>query len=128
MKKSISIFFFAIYLLSTTQCGELLKLPILIEHYLEHKQEDKNLSFLDYLAIHYAHGNPHDADYEKDMKLPFKSINNSNLVSITFCNPILQFKGVLIVNYCENKKQFSDYSFTYSSAFLSAIWQPPKFC
>ena len=113
-------------MLSTTQLSELLKLPILIEHYMEHKQENKDLSFLGFLEMHYAHGSPHDADYEKDMKLPFKTITISNIVSISFCSPIPQFKQNPVVYFKNEKQQFSDYSFAYSSAFLSSIWQPPR--
>ncbi len=128
VKKAISIFFLAIYLLSTTQLGELLKLPILVHHFVEHKTENKNLSFLAFLEIHYAHGSPHDADYDKDMKLPFKTISHSNIASISFCTPIPNFKHNPIVYFQSNKQQFSAYSFTYSSAFLSSIWEPPKYC
>ncbi len=128
VRKIISIFFLVIYLLSTTQLSELLKLPILVQHFIEHKEENKNLSFLGFLEIHYAHGSPHDADYDKDMKLPFKSITHSNISSISFCTPLPNFKHNPIIYYKSNKKIFSTYSFTYSSAFLSSIWQQPKYC
>lgn len=113
-------------MVSTTQLSELLKLPILIEHYMEHKQKNKDLSFVGFLEMHYAHSSPHDDDYEKDMKLPFKTVTISNIVSISFCLPIPQFKQNQIVYFKTDKQQFSDYSFTYSSAFLSSIWQPPR--
>lgn len=128
LKKVISIFFLAIYLLSTTQLSELLKLPMLVQHYMEHRHENKDLSFIGFLEIHYAHGSPRDADYDKDMKLPFKSMNNCGISSISFCTPLPNFKHNPIVYCTNNKQQFSDYSFTYASAFLSSIWQPPKSC
>ena len=115
-------------MLSTTQLSELLKLPMLVQHYIEHKEENKDLSLIGFLEIHYAHGSPKDADYDKDMKLPFKSITNSNVSSISFCTPLPFFKNNPIVYFENKKQQFSEYSFTYSSAFLSSIWQPPKSC
>ncbi len=127
LKKIISIFFLAVYLLSTTQLSELLKLPVLVQHYMEHKQENKDLSFLGFLEIHYAHGSPKDADYDKDMKLPFKTITNSNIAAISFCTPIPNYKQAPVIYFKNSKQQFSDYSFTCSSAFLSSIWQPPRF-
>jgi hypothetical protein len=128
VKKIISIFFFSVYLLATTQLSELLKLPVLVQHYMEHKLENKSLSFIDFLEIHYAHGSPRDADYDKDMKLPFKTIDNSNISSIHFYTPFPNFKQTPIV-YLQNRKLlFSEYAFTYSSTFLSSIWQPPKSC
>lgn len=101
---------------------------MLVQHYIEHKHENNHLSLLVFLDIHYAHGSPRDADYDKDMKLPFKSITNSNIAAVSFCSPIIYFKQSPIV-YCKDDEQpFSDYSFTYSSAYLAAIWQPPKSC
>jgi hypothetical protein len=101
---------------------------MLVHHYIEHKVQNKDLSFIGFLEIHYAHGSPKDADYDKDMKLPFKTITHYSIASISFCTPILNFKHNPIVYFNNSKQQFSDYSFTYSSAFLSSIWQPPKFC
>ena len=101
---------------------------MLVEHFMEHRQENKDLSFIAFLDIHYAHGSPKDADYDKDMKLPFKSIANSNIASISFCSPIPYFKENPVFYFAGDKNQFPDYSFTYSSAYLSAIWQPPKSC
>jgi hypothetical protein len=129
LKKIIFIFLIANYLLSTTQLRELLKLPILVQHYIEHKQANKTLSFIEFLAMHYTHDSTKYADYDKDMKLPFKAMDNTNISIISFCSPIPFFSYQSIV-YCtnNNQEQFSDYSFTYSSAFLSSIWQPPKSC
>jgi hypothetical protein len=128
LKKTIAILFLAIYLLCSTQLKELLKLPILVEHFIEHKQLDTKISFIEFLCMHYAHGNVKDADYEKDMKLPFKSAENSSQSSTSFYLPSPNFKPEIIVHFTEGKQQFSLYNFTYSSAFLSAIWQPPRVC
>jgi len=128
LKKVISILFLAIYLLTTTQLCELLKLPLLVEHYREHKQQNKDLTILGFLEIHYAHGSPKDADYDKDMKLPFKSLTNTNFLSVSFCTPFLVLKQQPVVLFYKIENHFSSYSFTYTSAYLSAIWQPPKYC
>ncbi|MDE3183038.1 MAG: hypothetical protein KGM16_06425 [Bacteroidota bacterium] len=128
MKKIVSIFFLAIYLFSTTQLSELLKLPLLIEHYEEHKEENKSLSFLGFLEMHYAQNIKPDADYDKDMKLPFKGTTTSNITSVSLCVPLQQYKQNPIVYNRNDKQQFPDFSFTYSSAFHSSIWQPPRSC
>jgi hypothetical protein len=129
VKKLFSLSFLTIYLFSTTQFCELLKMPILIEHYQEHKQENQALSLLGFLEMHYAHGSPKDADYDKDMKLPFKSCSPSSISTISFYTPFPEFKQQPPLVYYENEQQqFSDYSFSYSSSFLSTIWQPPRAC
>lgn len=126
MKKGISIFLLAIFLLSTTPLSELLKFPLLVEHFKEHKQENKDITVLEFLNIHYAHGNPRDADYDKDMKLPFKSITNHNSVSSAICISQTFLPGNKIEYLVISKNEFSGYSFTYTSTFLDAIWQPPR--
>jgi hypothetical protein len=127
LKKAIPIFFLAIYLLSTTQLIELLKLPILFEHYREHSQINKNLSIIAFLDIHYAQPTIIDDDYDKDMQLPFKSLD-------CFSNPLaFYFNQVQLlglspkVQYTSSTSSFNSNQFFCSSAFLSTIWQPPKF-
>lgn len=128
LKKVIPIFFLAVYLLSTTQLIELLKLPILFEHYQEHSQINKNLSVIGFLKIHYAKEVTKDADYDQDMKLPFKSYDClSNTLTFYFSH--FHFFGLLPKNqFTALVKTYSRYQFTYSSIFLSSIWQPPKYC
>ena len=73
MKRHFSIFILTIYLFSFTEVKEVLKIPALIEHYQEHKSENKNISIIGFIALHYLSGSQKDSDYEKDMKLPFKA-------------------------------------------------------
>jgi hypothetical protein len=73
LKKTIAIFFLSLYLFSATEAQQLLKLPIVFMHFYEHQQEDKNISFLAFLDMHYMHGSPMDDDYDRDMQLPFKT-------------------------------------------------------
>ncbi len=101
---------------------------MLVQHFIEHKKENKDITFLGFIDMHYAHGSPKDADYDEDMKLPFKSIVNSSLATLTFCSPIPFFKLNPKIYFKETKKQVSTYSFTYSAIFFTSIWQPPKFC
>jgi len=73
LKKIITIFFLIIYLFSVTEARQLLKLPVVFQHFAEHQQEDKNISFFHFLCIHYLHGSPMDKDHDRDMQLPFKT-------------------------------------------------------
>ena len=58
----------------------------MFQHYAEHQVEDKSISFIDFLDIHYMHGSPKDDDYDRDMQLPFKSsadcISNISFASV----------------------------------------------
>lgn len=128
LKKFIAIAFMSVYLLSTTELYQLVKIPALVEHFMEHRQEDQGITLWDFLCMHYAHGIVRDADYEKDMKLPFKSHDYSvgltfsaftpNNLSTEICKPICM-SPISFPNYQENG---------ILPSFLSTIWQPPKFC
>ena len=67
-------------LLAQTPMQQVLRLPILIEHFREHQAENGSISLADFLILHYFSGNPKDADYDRDMQLPFRA-NDVVLVS-----------------------------------------------
>ena len=127
MKKFIAIAFLSIYLLSTTELHQLLKLPVLVEHFAEHKSANQSVTLWRFLCMHYAHGNVHDADYEKDMKLPFKShscCNSTINLVFLFSNENLTFPIYKFLD--ETKSVINFYSFIVGSSHLKAIWQPPQ--
>lgn len=126
----MAIFFLSIYLVSTTELCELLKMPILIEHFLEYKQQDPEYSLVSFLLVHYSNhleDHPHDEDYEQDIKLPF--MVHSDVLSFCFVNtpaPYFELKARSFVQQTA-KKMLQDDSFREHN-FSSFIWQPPKFC
>jgi hypothetical protein len=99
----------------------MLRLPILLEHYNQHKQKVINISFWDFLVMHYKTDVSHDSD---DNQLPFKNPGHS-FTTPTLALPI--HKMVLKEKVILTK---TDYSFSYSATFiashLSDIFQPPK--
>lgn len=62
-----------VQLLSTLQVRELLKFPILIEHYFDHQLEERHQSVFSYLTQHYLTEDGTDADANEDRMLPFGS-------------------------------------------------------
>jgi hypothetical protein len=105
----------------------MVKLPFLIQHYFEHKEND-NHSLFYILHLHYFKGDIKDKDYEEDMKLPFKTYNGcatANLLSF-FITTSYRF---VLKEPASSAKLYPLYSDNFSSsAFLSSIWQPPKSC
>jgi hypothetical protein len=63
--------------LSTTEFHQFLKLPLLIQHFQEHRLENPGMSLAKFLRIHYQDFNIKDKDYDQDMKLPFKTADFS---------------------------------------------------
>lgn len=73
MKKLILIILPVLFLSSSTELHELIRLPLLLEHYGQHRSSDPGLSLLDFLKIHYSGDHPNDNDDNDDNELPFKS-------------------------------------------------------
>jgi len=128
MRKISTIFFLSIYLLSTSEAHQLLKLPVVFMHFQEHRQEDKYLSLLQFLNMHYMHGSPKDKDYDRDMQLPFKTTSCCLSTITTAYFPLHVQYTILapILNSCKTPG-FAKPPFIPSS-YLSKIWQPPKYC
>ena len=125
MKKLIPILLLFLYLVSTTELYQFLKIPDLIEHYCEHKALNPEMSLVAFLKTHYNHP-VKDRDSGKDQKLPF--IIHSAPLSLFFTleqgfhfeiknnnfRPTISHK---IPSYNEN--------FCYKG-FINSVWEPPR--
>lgn len=112
---------------SMTEIHQLLKTPKLVEHFLEHKSENKGITLISFLEMHYLNGFTKDADFEKDMKLPFKA-SQDNCFSFVVVLPTpakfeLNTDPSLFEIHTPNIIQKRQ---VFISNYLSAIWQPPK--
>lgn len=126
MKKLISILLLLLYLVSTTELYQLLKIPDLIEHYCEHKALNPEMSLTAFMKTHYDHPAT-DGDYGKDQKLPF--IIHSAPLAVFFTieqgfrfeiknNSFRQISSHKIPSYNEN--------FCFKG-FINSVWEPPRF-
>ncbi|MBS1915539.1 MAG: hypothetical protein JST87_04630 [Bacteroidetes bacterium] len=126
MKKITAIFFFAAYLMSTTEVRQLLKLPIVFEHFAEHRLQNKNIGILEFLDIHYMHGSPIDNDYSHDMKLPFKTSDNPcSFIAASFIPMMESYEAPYPKEFSFENLKIPQQHFIISS-YLSNIWQPPR--
>jgi len=126
MKRIIALTFLSIYLFSTTEFHELLKLPAMVVHYKEHQKEKPALSVWNFVTIHYAHGDVQDKDHEKDMKLPFKTHDSCGSYSFISLIPDHPYSLAQHTPSDITKNipvYYNEAGYTHS---LSSIWQPPK--
>lgn len=75
MKKATAILLLFVYLFGSTEASQLLKFPLLVEHFKQHKQENTQLTLASFLKMHYVDEQPFDNDYQQDMQLPFKTVD-----------------------------------------------------
>lgn len=77
MSKQIVYIFIFLIASNSSFVQQFYKLPILIQHYDEHKQL-MDLSFIDFLSMHYWGEDLKDNDGDRDMQLPFKTISSTS--------------------------------------------------
>ncbi len=126
-----AILFLFTYLLSTTELIQLLKLPVLVEHFVEHKSQQPEMTILEFITLHYngdhLDNHPEDDDYDQDKKLPF--ITHNNVLSV-YCISTPDFIVDLQHKISQDdmlKLQVYNEAFI-ENTYLSTIWQPPKSC
>lgn len=126
MKKLISISLLILFLVSTTELYQLLKIPQLIEHYFEHKDLNSEMTPTAFLKTHYDHP-VKDGDYGKDQKLPF-IIHAKPLTLLFTLDKGLQIDSqqVLFVNIISHKMPSTDEDHCFKG-FLNSVWEPPRF-
>lgn len=126
MRQILSIALLSLYIFTSTECHELLKLPQLVQHYKEHQEEQKGITLWQFLCDHYAHGDVFDDDKDKDMKLPYKSMDINHAISFTVIPAIISIEIIKPVCTQTLKTPNEYYSNQFCSNNFSSIWQPPK--
>lgn len=126
MKRIISISILVSYLAASTQFVQLLKIPLLIEHFIEHKASSNEITFKEFFILHYLDAQHVDGDYDKDMRLPFKTVNTS-LTNIASLIPSLRSDFVINIDGKEGTNFITYAVFFITNTFISSIWQPPRF-
>lgn len=109
------------YLCSTTEFHEALRLPLLFEHYAEHRSLVSDLTFFEFLAMHYKTDKAHD---DRDHQLPFKVPGHefaTQVVAIPVARISLQEN-----NTFTHVSHLSPYREAFFESQLSDIFQPPK--
>ncbi|RXK58164.1 hypothetical protein ESA94_19330 [Lacibacter luteus] len=128
MKKFICILFLGAYLVSSTELRQLLKFPLLLQHYAEHRQQDHSLSLVAFFALHYNDEDIIDLDYSKDQQLPFKSQGGYSGAALSIGVPASFYISVPKPVHSAAIERYIPNDDFISAVFLSSIWQPPRSC
>jgi hypothetical protein len=123
MKRGIVLILTALFIFSNTECKQLLKLPLLLEHYSEHHQHNPSISAFQFFLHHYACQENH-ADQE-DQKLPFKSGAQSIHTFLPFVG-ITNDNALHLFTFEEDAPLNGAYRAPFSTAAHDLVWQPPK--
>lgn len=126
VKKLLIYFLLFSYLTSFGEVRQVLKMPILIEHFISHKISNSDMSLYAFFKMHYIDEQIIDSDYKQDMKLPFKTHDFSSS-TITLNIPpekaTINLQRHLV--HVDNSNNFS-YSEKYYPSVFQQIWEPPQ--
>jgi lipopolysaccharide biosynthesis regulator YciM len=126
MRRYIAISLLLLYVFSATELHEWLKLPQLAMHYQEHQKKEHKLTLWSFICEHYAHGDVFDKDRNRDMKLPFKSIDCTSSIVITIIPVVLQIEMATWSTFYKERTPNKFYLNSFCSSNYGSIWQPPK--
>lgn len=120
MRRTIAVSLLVLHLGLFTEMREIVRLPILVEHYLEHRELVPEMSFFHFLTMHYKTDVPHDAT---DMELPFKGCDDS-CACPTFTIPDGRMPVHVVV--VERPVYAAAYVSFIPTSGLDEIFQPPR--
>jgi hypothetical protein len=125
VKKAIAILCFSVYLFGATDAHQLLRLPLLVQHYVQHKKANSQLSIIDFLKIHYSSKVVVDADYKQDMQLPFKTHEQDNCQ--TWGKKLPPLFTLQLASTLNTNRNHTLISVSFSSLLsVYSIFQPPR--
>lgn len=123
LKKLFTILLLSILSFHQTELHQVLKFPVLVEHYFEHREENKELTLLEFLKLHYLDDKV-KSDYQRDMQLPFKADH-----CILTASPLVVPEGI---SWEKPEPAIIDFNFPKieqnrkASGYLEDIFRPPK--
>jgi hypothetical protein len=126
MQKWVARFFLIVMCCSQTELHQLIKIPVFWQHLQEHRAENPSISLTDFIVLHYFSGDVRDADYDRDMQLPFKSHHSETCYQLS---PSLlpTITTVPAATFAQAPTQFHNgYIGTVYTQYCADIWQPPK--
>ncbi|BAV09664.1 hypothetical protein SAMN05421788_1011096 [Filimonas lacunae] len=114
------------HLYANTELCELFKTGAFVTHFLEHRLQNKDLTFFRFIDMHYLGHDLNDNDDTEDNKLPFRNCECSLHLPIAFhydnSYTIIDNEPVTVVT---NRFRLYNQS-SLPSCYLADIWQPPR--
>ena len=125
MRRFAPVFFLFAILFSQAELHQLMKLPSLLEHYAEHRSADQQLSFANFLNLHYFNQEHSANSHNHDSRLPFKA-HDCHLSADAAQGVPHSFVFRFVVLH-SGEIQLPEYRPQgNSSLYKTDVWQPPR--
>jgi hypothetical protein len=126
VKRAIAILLLSIYMFSFVEFHQFLRIPLLIQHFVQHRQQDPSISFMAFIRLHYVGQIVIDDDYQQDKELPFRETDCCVISSSVTCE--CPATNIEIARYTEEINNEFVLNDEDNHSFLSVadIFQPPR--
>jgi len=122
MRRVLAYLLLLLVIGETTSLNQLIKVPVLYTHFVEHSRLDPSVDFCTFLEWHYWGDDLNDQDDDKDMQLPFKKIEHQSLIVYAFVNKVVPHNNSWPVTHDFNLERPQVY---YNPAPAS-LFRPPR--
>lgn len=123
-KRGLGIFLLISFLCAQTELYQFLKAPLLVIHFMEHKSLNASFSCADFLVVHYFTKQVKDADYDRDMQLPFKS-HSDKIFSVS--PALIPERSVIQINFQIIERRSKPFLPISELLITQAtLWHPPR--
>ena len=116
---------FLVAVLYQTSFSQLLRVPMLVVHYIEHRDLNNTITFIDFLSMHYGGEDMNDDDDDRDKQLPFKSIDpvSVQLVAAPVTKTVVNENTFCFIS---SKKLFCFKNDHLPQPTVGVLFRPPK--
>lgn len=125
MRKMLAISLISLHLFGNTELAQLLNLPELIRHYLQHQHQNHSLGFLSFLFQHYCGDDGTKADDNEDAQLPFHNFHHACL-TINNIAPLLLDQEFEHPSFQDPRDYSNQLKENLSFMQLEVVLQPPR--
>lgn len=125
MHRRFAFLLLALYLFAATEAYQLLKLPLLAIHFIQHCKEDPGMTLAAFMDMHYAEETVFDEDWQDDMQLPFKTCQHGELSAVATIRtePLVLPIPIVYDNGCIFTPHLPS---LYRIIKVTKIFQPPR--
>jgi hypothetical protein len=125
MRKPLVILLLIIHFFGNTEMNQVFSIPQLISHYFQHNRQDPDLSFFEFLNMHYGGDDGTTADDHEDSKLPYHNqLQSHSFNNIISSLPKAEFTGI---DFNDKPKEYGGRLLTGNpSKHVLIVLQPPR--
>ncbi len=103
---------------------QLVKIPVLVQHFQEHRQRDPQVGLLAFFSMHYWGQDINDDDQDQDRQLPFKEVSKVTLEPCFY--PVKTLVALKPhVHFCKTDFPLTG-EFFLPNPGLGSLFRPPK--